>query len=85
MTFLDIMVVALNPEVQQAFAGRMALWGLAPIVASPVGEAEEIINRHQLSLVFCWDEFSEDTGLDDFIQRKSCPILGEYSTDEISV
>jgi hypothetical protein len=42
MAFLDIMVVSPNLEVQQAFAGVLSLWGLAPIVASSIREAEEM-------------------------------------------
>jgi DNA-binding NtrC family response regulator len=73
MAFLDIMVVSPNLEVQQAFAGVLSLWGLAPIVASSVREAEEIVNRHPVSLVFYSDEFPEDTGMDGFIRRASRP------------
>ena len=73
MTSLDIMVVSPNLEVQQAFAGVLGLWGLAPIVASSVGEAEEILNRHPVSLVFYSDEFPEDKGMDGFIRRASRP------------
>ena len=73
MTSFDIMVVSPNLEVQQAFAGVLALWGLAPIVAPSVREAEEIVNRHPVSLVFCSDEFPEDTGMDGFIRRASRP------------
>jgi DNA-binding NtrC family response regulator len=71
MTPFDVMVVAPIPEVQQAFAGMLGLWGLAPIVASSVSEAKEIVARHQPSLVFYWDEFPDDTAIDDFIQRAS--------------
>jgi DNA-binding NtrC family response regulator len=73
MTSFNIMVVSPNLEVQQAFAGVLGLWGLAPIVASSVGEAEEIVNQHPISLVFCSDEFPEDTGMDGFIRRASRP------------
>jgi DNA-binding NtrC family response regulator len=71
MVFWDIMVVSPNLEVQQAFAGVLGLWGLAPIVASSVREAEEIMNRHPVSLVFYSDEFPEGTGIDGFIRRAS--------------
>jgi DNA-binding NtrC family response regulator len=71
MTSFDVMVVAPTLEVQQAFAGVLALWGLAPIVASSVREAEDIVHRHQPSLVFCSDEFTEDAGIDGFIQHTS--------------
>jgi DNA-binding NtrC family response regulator len=73
MTSFNIMVVSPNLEVQQAFAGVLGLWGLAPIVASSVREAEEIVNRHSVSLVFWSDEFPEDTGMDGFIRRASRP------------
>ena len=73
MVFWDIMVVSPNLEVQQAFAGVLSLWGLAPIVASSVREAEEIMNRHPVSLIFCSDEFPEGTGMDGFIRRASRP------------
>ena len=73
MTSFDIMVVSPNLEVQQAFAGVLGLWGLAPIVVSSVGEAEEIVNRHPVSLVFYSDEFPEETGMDSFIRRASRP------------
>jgi DNA-binding NtrC family response regulator len=73
MAFWDIMVVSPNLEVQQAFAGVLSLWGLAPIVASSVREAEDIVNRHPVSLVFYSDEFPEGTGMDGFIRRASRP------------
>ena len=73
MAFLDIMVVSPNLEVQQAFAGVLSLWGLAPIVASSVREAEDIVNRHPVSLVFYSDEFPEGPGMDGFIRRASRP------------
>ena len=73
MVFWDIMVVSPNLEVQQAFAGVLSLWGLAPIVASSVREAEDIVNRHPVSLVFYSDEFPGGTGIDGFIQRASRP------------
>ena len=73
MTSFDIMVVSPNLEVQQAFAGVLGLWGLAPIVVSSVGEAQEIVNRHPVSLVFYSDEFLEGTGMDGFIRRASRP------------
>jgi len=73
MSSFDIMVVSPNLEVQQAFAGVLSLWGLAPIVASSVREAEEIVNRHPVSLVFYSDEFLEDTSMDGFIRRASRP------------
>ena len=69
MTSFDIMVVSPNLEVQQAFAGVLGLWGLAPIVASSVREAEEIVNCHQLSLVFYSDEFPEDADMDGLIRH----------------
>jgi DNA-binding NtrC family response regulator len=46
---------------------------LAPIVASSVREAEEIVDRQPVSLVFYSDEFPEDTGMDGFIRRASRP------------
>jgi len=73
MTSFDIMVVSPNLEVQQAFAGVLALWGLAPIVASSVREAEETVNQHPVSLVFYSEEFPEDAGMDGFIRRASRP------------
>jgi len=73
MAFLDVMVVSPNLEVQQAFAGVLSLWGLAPIVASSVREAEEIVNQRPVSLVFYSDEFPEGKGMDGFIRRGSRP------------
>jgi DNA-binding NtrC family response regulator len=73
MTSFDIMVVSPNLGVQQAFAGVLALWGLAPIVALSVGEAEEIVDQHPISLVFCSDEFPEDSDMDGFIRRACRP------------
>jgi DNA-binding NtrC family response regulator len=73
MTSFDVMVVAPTLEVHQAFAGVLALWGLAPIVASSVREAKDIVNRRQPSLVFCSDEFKEDTDIDGFIRHTSRP------------
>lgn len=71
MTSFDVVVVASTLEVQQAFAGILALWGLAPIVASSVREAEEIVSRHEPSLVFCSDEFTDDADVTGFIQHTS--------------
>jgi DNA-binding NtrC family response regulator len=73
MTSFDIVLVSPDLEVQQAFAGVLGLWGLAPIVASSVREAEEIVDRQPVSLVFYSDEFPEDTGMDGFIRRASRP------------
>jgi DNA-binding NtrC family response regulator len=73
VTSLNIMVVSPNLEVQQAFAGVLRLWRLTPIVAWSVGEAEKILNRHPVSLVFYSDEFAGDTGTNGFIQRASRP------------
>ena len=73
MTSFNVMIVAPTLEVQQAFAGILALWGLAPIVASSVREAKDIVSRYEPSLVFCSDEFREDTDIDGFIQHTSRP------------
>ncbi len=73
VTSLNIMVVSPNLEVQQAFAGVLRLWRLTPIVAWSVGEAEKILNRYPVSLVFYSDEFPGDTDTNGFIQRASRP------------
>jgi DNA-binding NtrC family response regulator len=78
MTAFDIMVVTPTLEVQQAFAGMLAFWGLAPIVASSVREAEEVVCLHPPSLVFCSDEFTEDAGMDGLIRhtlRANVPVV----------
>ena len=48
----DVMVVSQALDVQQAFAGRLAKSGLVPIVAAPGSEAEAILERHSVSLIW---------------------------------
>ena len=63
-----IVVVSDSLETQQAFASVLGQWGLAPILASTACEAEAILNRHPVSLIFCSDELPGD-GIDGLIRQ----------------
>jgi len=66
----NVMVVSPIPETQQAFASFLAPSGIAPIVASTVKEAQTILSRHPISLIFCSDEVPGG-GVDAFIRQTS--------------
>ena len=68
MASLNIVVVSDSLETQQAFASVLGPWGLAPILASTACEAETILRRHPVSLIFCSDELPND-GIDGLIRR----------------
>jgi len=68
----DIVVVSHNLEAQQAFARVLGQCGLAPILASTASEAEAIVNRHPVSLIFCSDELPRN-GIDGLIRQTSRP------------
>ena len=68
MTSPNIVVVSDSLETQQAFASVLGQWGLAPILASTACEAEAILNRHPVSLIFCSDELPGD-GIDGLIRQ----------------
>ena len=51
-----VVVVTEMIEVQQAFASALGPCGLAPIIASTVEDALEIMSSHTISLIFCSDE-----------------------------
>ncbi len=52
----NVVVVSESLEVQQAFASILGQRGIAPIVASTAAEADAILRRHAVSLIFCSDE-----------------------------
>lgn len=68
MAAIEVMVVAHDPEAQQAFARALGPRGLAPILASTVKEAEAIVSRQFISLVFCFDEVPGG-GASDFLRH----------------
>ena len=72
MRLPDIMVVSDNLKVQQAFASTLGERGLAPIIAFTIGEAEAIVSRHAVRLVFCSDELPGGE-IERFIRNCSCP------------
>jgi DNA-binding NtrC family response regulator len=59
-------------ETQQAFASFLGRCGIAPILASTVREAQTILSRHSISLIFCSDELPGG-GVDAFIRQTSEP------------
>ena len=72
MSSPNLMVVSHLLETQQAFASVLAPYGIAPIVASNVKEAQVILAGHPLSLIFCSDELPGD-GIDVMIRQTSQP------------
>jgi len=56
MPFMRVVVVGHDLEAQQAFASVLAPSGVAPILATSAREAEMIVNRHFISLLFFLDE-----------------------------
>jgi DNA-binding NtrC family response regulator len=66
----NVMLVSPILETQQAFASALGERGIAPILASTVGEAQTILSRHPISLVFCSDELPGG-GVDAFIRQSS--------------
>lgn len=70
MPLPNVVVVSHNLEAQQAFASVLGQCGLAAIVASTASEAQAIVNRHPVSLIFCSDELPSD-GIDGLI-RQTC-------------
>ncbi len=66
----DVMLVSPFLETQQAFASVLGRHGIAPILASTVEEAQTILSRHSISLVFCSDELPGG-GVDAFIRQTS--------------
>ena len=67
-----VLVVSGNLEAQEAVANVLREWGLASIFALTARDAEEILIRHPVSLIFCSDEL-EDGEVDSFIQCCSHP------------
>jgi DNA-binding response OmpR family regulator len=63
----NVMVVSGSLETQQAFASILGQWGMAPIIASTTREAETILSRHSISLIFCSDELQGD-GVDGLLR-----------------
>ena len=70
MTALNIMVVSHILEAQQFLASALGQFGIAPIVASTVKEAQTILSLHSISLIFCSDELAGG-GIDVLIRRSS--------------
>jgi len=68
----DVMVVSAVLETQQAFASALGERGIAPVLASTVREAQAILSRHPISLIFCSDELPGG-GVDAFIRQTSVP------------
>jgi DNA-binding response OmpR family regulator len=69
---LDVVVVADNLGVQQMLASALGRCGHTPIVTSSARDAEAILNRESIALIFCSDELP-DGGIEDFVRRASQP------------
>ena len=72
MAFPNVMLVSPILETQQAFASVLGQRGIAPILASTVREAQTILSRHSISLIFCSDELPGG-GVNAFIRQTSEP------------
>jgi DNA-binding NtrC family response regulator len=72
MAYLNFMVVSRVPEVHQVFATALAQRGVAPIIASTLSEAQTILRRHCIHLVFCSDELP-DCGVGALLLQTSRP------------
>jgi len=73
MASLNLMVVSHVPEVHQRFATALAQRGIAPIIASTLSEAQTILKRHRIHLIFCSDELPE-TGIGALILQSFRPL-----------
>jgi len=71
----NVMLVSPALETQQALASALGQRGIAPILAESVGEAQTILSRHPISLIFCSDELPGG-GIDAFIRQTSEPPAG---------
>jgi DNA-binding NtrC family response regulator len=67
-----VLVVSGSLEAQQTVGSVLGEWGLVSIFASTAREAEEILIRHPVSLIFCSDELV-DSEVECFIQCCSHP------------
>jgi DNA-binding NtrC family response regulator len=72
---MDVMVVAGDLAVQQMLAGALGRCGRVPIIASAIQEAELIVSRESIALIFCSDELP-DGRTEVFIRRVSRPPHG---------
>lgn len=74
----NVMVVAQNLEIQQAFARVLGKYGLAPIISPTASEAETILKFHPIALIFCSDELPGG-GIDSLIRQtkheKGVPLV----------
>jgi DNA-binding NtrC family response regulator len=68
----NLMVVSHLLEAHQAFASILGSRGIAPILASTAEEAQTILGRHSISLIFCSDELPGG-GIDVLIRQTSQP------------
>jgi DNA-binding response OmpR family regulator len=69
---MEVMVVSDDLGVQQMLAKAVGRCGRAPIIASAIQEAEAILNRESIALIFCSDELPNG-GVEEFIGRASRP------------
>ena len=56
MSMPNVMLVSDRLDVQQAFAYAIAECGLTLVVATSVRDAESVLDRSPIALVFCSDE-----------------------------
>ena len=70
MSLPNAMIVSDLLEIRQSFVSILGQSGLTPIAASNLKEAQTILNRHSVSLIFCCDE-SPECGLDVLIGQTS--------------
>ena len=68
----NVMVVSHILQAQQVFARVLGQFGVAPILASTVKEAQTILSSHTISFIFCSDELPGG-GIDSFIRQTSRP------------
>ncbi len=64
------MVVSHSLHIQRAFSDALDDYGLSPIPAWTTGEAEEILKRLPISVVFCSDEL-QNGGVNQLLRRIS--------------
>ena len=64
------MVVSHNLHIQRVFSDVLDDCGLSPIPARTTSEAEEILKRLPISLIFCSDEL-QNGGVNQLLQRIS--------------
>jgi len=72
MAMPNVMLVSDRLDVQQAFACAVAECGLSLVLAASPYEAESVLRRSPIAMVFCSDEMPKDT-IEELIDQEWRP------------